>query len=90
MTQPTKCLLISIITLISATLLFQITDVDMLIQSAFYNGDTGQWLLTKSDRVLRFVFYAGIKGLLLGALKIQVQHLWEIMLHGKNLRAVEY
>ena len=25
-----------------------------------------------------------------GALKNQVQHLWEIMLHGKNLPAVEY
>ncbi len=65
MTQPTKCLLVSIITLISSALVFQITDADMLIQSAFYNGDTGQWLLDKSDRVLRFVFYDGIKGLLL-------------------------
>jgi glycosyltransferase involved in cell wall biosynthesis len=25
-----------------------------------------------------------------GALKNQVQHFWEIMLHGKKLRAVEY
>jgi len=25
-----------------------------------------------------------------GALKNQVQHFWETMLHGKNLRAVEY
>jgi hypothetical protein len=25
-----------------------------------------------------------------GALKNQVQHFWEIMLHGKNLRAIEY
>lgn len=65
MTQPTKCLLISIITLISSALVFQITDADMLIQNAFYNGDTGEWLLAKSDRVLRFVFYDGIKGLLL-------------------------
>ena len=28
--------------------------------------------------------------LILGALNYQVQHFWEIMLHGKNLPAVEY
>jgi hypothetical protein len=30
------------------------------------------------------------RGQWFGALKNQVQHFWEIMLHGKNLRAIEY
>jgi len=37
------------------------------------------------------VFFRGFRGHNIhGALKNQVQHFWEIMLHGKNLRAIEY
>ena len=37
------------------------------------------------------VFYGIRDGLIRkGALKYQVQHFWEKMLHGKNLHAVEY
>jgi hypothetical protein len=34
--------------------------------------------------------YDGVVGIIKGALNIQVQHSREIMLHGKNLRAVEH
>jgi len=35
-------------------------------------------------------FKHDITGIYRGALKNQVQHLWERMLHGKNLQSVEY
>ena len=65
MTQPNKCLLLSILALIFTAVIFEYSDLDMQIQSNFYNTDTGQWLLNKSNGVLRFIFYDGIKALLL-------------------------
>lgn len=53
------------ITLVAAALFFEVTDVDMLLQSRFYDTGTSQWLVDKSDQVMRFVFYDGIKGVLL-------------------------
>jgi hypothetical protein len=35
------------------------------------------------------VIFIGMGLLSLGALKYQVQHVWEKMLHGKNLHAIE-
>lgn len=65
MTRPISCLLFSILTLVIATLLFEVSDLDLLVQHWFYNVGTQQWLLDKSDPVLRFIFYDGIKDLLL-------------------------
>jgi len=47
----------------------------------------------KSNPVMKIpctLFSAHRRDDIAGALKNQVQHFWEKMLHGKNLQAVEY
>lgn len=65
MTRSSSCLALALIALVSATLFFELTDVDMQIQRLFYNESTGQWWIDKTDGALRFVFYDGIKAVLL-------------------------
>lgn len=65
MTRSISCILLSVLTLIITTLWFEVTNLDLLVQHWFYNASTQQWLVDKSNPVLRFVFYDGIKGLLL-------------------------
>lgn len=65
MTRPNSCLLLSVIALVAVTLFFELTDVDMLVQSSFYDASSSQWQLDKTSQVLRFIFYDGIKAVLL-------------------------
>lgn len=60
-----KHILITAILLISVIAIFQFTDLDIFIQSFFYNFDTKNWLIDKDEPILKFFFYDGIKNLLI-------------------------
>jgi membrane-associated PAP2 superfamily phosphatase len=52
-----KRLLIAVISLIFAWLLFQITDIDTIVQDLFFNKQTKSWLIDKHDSDLKLAFY---------------------------------
>ena len=60
-----KQIIITAILLISVIAIFQFTDLDIFIQSFFYNFDTKNWLIDKDEPILKFFFYDGIKNLLI-------------------------
>lgn len=58
-------LLITLFLLLGVILLFAFTNLDIFIQEFFYNANTHQWLLDKNEPVLKFIFYDGIKKVLI-------------------------
>lgn len=58
-------LLITLFLLLGVILLFAFTNLDIFIQEFFYNVNTHQWFLDKDEPVLKFIFYDGIKKLLI-------------------------
>jgi membrane-associated PAP2 superfamily phosphatase len=52
--------------LLTATILFfGLTDVDLSVQDIFYNFSTHKWILLSSEQPYKFIFYDGIKKLLI-------------------------
>lgn len=45
-------------------ILFEITQLDLYIQNLFFNFETSKWFLDKSNYVLKFLLYDGIKKVL--------------------------
>ncbi|MEN4052948.1 MULTISPECIES: phosphatase PAP2 family protein [Sulfurimonas] len=64
MTLKRQIILTSLI-LAAVILFFGITDVDLYIQDMFYNFSTHKWILDWSLQPYRFIFYDGIKKLLI-------------------------
>ncbi len=60
-----KELLITLLLLVSVVLLFAFTSLDIFIQEFFYNAETKEWFLDKNEPMLKFIFYDGIKKLLI-------------------------
>ena len=60
--------ILAIICLNLVVVLFELTNIDMWLQSRFYQFDTGHWLLDKHNETLKLVFYDGPKNLLVGLL----------------------
>jgi membrane-associated PAP2 superfamily phosphatase len=60
-----KQMIITAILLIAVITLFQFSELDISVQSFFYNFDTKNWLIDKNEPILRFFFYTGIKKLLI-------------------------
>jgi membrane-associated PAP2 superfamily phosphatase len=58
-------ILITALLLIAVIALFQFTQLDIIVQNYFYNFQTKSWLIDKSEPILRFFFYDGIKTLLI-------------------------
>ncbi|MBV5334815.1 MAG: phosphatase PAP2 family protein [Sulfuricurvum sp.] len=63
--ESTKNILITAIVLIVAVLFFGLSSADIWVQKHFYNLATHQWILDTNNTVLKFVFYDGIKRLLI-------------------------
>jgi membrane-associated PAP2 superfamily phosphatase len=61
----TKNILITALLLLGSILFFGLSGADIAIQSHFYNPQTNQWLVDSNNAVLKFVFYDGIKRLLI-------------------------
>ena len=63
--ESTKNILIAAIVLIVAVLFFGLSPADIWVQKHFYNIETHQWILDTNNTVLKFIFYDGIKRLLI-------------------------
>lgn len=61
---PTRQAAYSALSLVIVLLWFQLIPTDMWIQKLLFNTSSDTWLLDKTDPVLRFLFYDGIKILL--------------------------
>ncbi|HPG31736.1 MAG TPA: phosphatase PAP2 family protein [bacterium] len=42
-------------------LIFECSNLDILLQDYFYNDLTNQWLITKNNKIMKIIFYDGIK-----------------------------
>ncbi|MBL1320222.1 MAG: phosphatase PAP2 family protein [Methylophaga sp.] len=66
-----KSIVLTGILLVYVILLFDISNLDLLVQNYFYNSDLHQWILNDNDVVLDFIFYSGFKkALILFALSL--------------------
>lgn len=61
----TKNIFFTIVALIAAILFFGLSGTDVWVQSHFYNPMTHTWMIDSHDEVLAFIFYDGIKRLLI-------------------------
>ena len=62
---PVKQLWLTASILIAAILFFGLSPTDIWVQSHFYNPLTHQWIIDPHNSVLKFIFYDGIKRLLI-------------------------
>lgn len=63
--ESTKNILITAIVLSVAVLFFGLSPADIWVQKHFYNLATHQWILDTNNTVLKFIFYDGVKRLLI-------------------------
>lgn len=61
----TKQFWITAVLLVGAILFFGLSGVDVWVQRHFYNPQTHQWMVDTDNEVLKFIFYDGIKRLLI-------------------------
>lgn len=45
--------------------LFELTDLDIIVQDLFYDFDMGKWMINRKDPLLKGLFYTGIKKMLI-------------------------
>ena len=58
-------LVIGLLFLFATLLAFESTNLDIVIQRLFYQEPQHAWLLSSSDKVMRLIFYDGIKAILI-------------------------
>ncbi|MDP2851095.1 MAG: phosphatase PAP2 family protein [Sulfuricurvum sp.] len=63
--ESTKNITLTVSILIGAVLFFGLSGTDIWVQSHFYNPFTRQWVVDTNNEVLKFIFYDGIKRLLI-------------------------
>lgn len=61
----TKQLWITAVVLVVAVLFFGLSGIDVWVQRHFYNPATHQWIVDTNNELLKFIFYDGIKRLLI-------------------------
>ena len=59
-----RAFILSVAALFTAFLFFELSDVDLLVESWFYSETTQTWLLDRENQLARLLFYDGIKGVL--------------------------
>ena len=55
-----KHLLITTVCLLITLVVFEVTNLDFLVQNQFYNFDTKQWIVDRNDYVLELIFYLSL------------------------------
>ena len=63
--QSNKSIIVTLILLVLSVVFLGISNVDRVVQDLFYNMQTQQWILSKSDQPYHFIFYKSIKILLI-------------------------
>jgi len=61
----TKQMWMSAVALIAAVIFFGVSGTDIWVQNHFYNPVSHTWILNREDPVLSFIFYDGIKRLII-------------------------
>lgn len=62
--EPTRQILLSLISLFIALIWFELTPTDVWLQSFLYDSGRHEWLLNQPGDMAKFIFYDGIKILL--------------------------
>lgn len=62
---PAKQVWLTAFILVTTVLFFGLSGVDIWVQRHFYNPLTHQWIIDANNEVLKFIFYDGIKRLLI-------------------------
>ena len=57
-------IIVTFIILIFVIALFQFSEVDILVQSHFFNFETKKWLVDENEPIMKFFFYNGAKNTL--------------------------
>lgn len=60
----TKQIVITSIILLCSIILFEFSNIDLWLQDTFYNFELKQWVLDRDYRITKFIFYDGIKKVL--------------------------
>ena len=60
-----KQLIVTIVLLVVTILFFQFSNVDVWVENLFYNSATHTWLIDRDNKILKVIFYTGIKKLLI-------------------------
>lgn len=58
-------LLATALLLLAAIALFQVSNMDFMIQDYFYDSRSMSWMVSRDERVAELIFYSGIKKLLI-------------------------
>jgi len=58
-------ILITVFLLIAVILIFQFTEIDIHVQKLFFNFDTLTWIQDREEPISKFIFYDGIKKVLI-------------------------
>ena len=65
MLKNNKQIVITILLLVFVIALFQFTNLDIILQSFFYDFETKSWIIDKNEPILKFFFYDGFKLLII-------------------------
>ncbi len=60
-----KQIFVTTIFLLVVIALFELTSLDILVQEKFFILNTNSWILNRDEAILKFIFYDGIKKLLI-------------------------
>jgi membrane-associated PAP2 superfamily phosphatase len=60
-----KHLSITLIFIFLTLIIFQFTEIDIIIQDHLFNFELHKWLIDKKDKFFKFIFYDGVKVLLI-------------------------
>ncbi|MBW6489018.1 phosphatase PAP2 family protein [Sulfurimonas sp.] len=80
-------LLITLFLLLGVILLFASTNLDIFIQEFFYNANNNQWFLDRNEPLPKFIFYDGIKKLII---LFAIGILFVLIFFRKNKTVLEY
>ena len=72
MAKTTKNIVLTSIILLASVILFEYSNVDIFIQDHFYNFESKQWILDRGNPITKFIFYDGIKLVLIAVILLMI------------------
>ena len=82
-----KQFIVTFVLFVLTILFFEYTNVDIRIENIFYNFSTHTWLIDRNEKILKFIFYDGIKKLLI---IVAVLMLFSLIVFRRNKIVNEY
>jgi len=64
--MKTKQLILTSLSLVLTLCLFEVSDLDLVVQQYFYDAQQHLWMISKDNAVLDLIFYSGFKRVLIG------------------------